>query len=51
MAAAYRIQRGTALIKTYAPVFAKIDAQFGVPAPVSGRWKATSARIWAITAR
>jgi len=34
MAAAYRIQRGSALIKTYAPVFAKIDAQFGVPAPV-----------------
>ncbi len=34
MAAAYRIQRGAALIKTYAPVFAKIDAQFGVPAPV-----------------
>src|SRR5215467_8085374 len=34
MAAAYRIQRGAALIKTYAPVFAKIYAQFGVPAPV-----------------
>ena len=34
MAAAYRIQRGAALIKTYAPVFGKIDAQFGVPAPV-----------------
>jgi lytic murein transglycosylase len=34
MAAAYRIQRGAAPIKTYAPVFAKIDAQFGVPAPV-----------------
>ena len=34
MAAAYRIQRGSTLIKTYAPVFAKIDAQFGVPAPV-----------------
>jgi len=34
MAAAYRIQRGGALIKTYAPVFAKIDQQFGVPAPV-----------------
>ena len=34
MAAAYRIQRGAALIKTYAPVFAKIDQQFGVPAPV-----------------
>ena len=34
MAAAYRIQRGAALIKTYAPVFAKIDTQFGVPAPV-----------------
>ena len=34
MAAAYRIQRGAALIKTYAPVFAKIDAEFGVPAPV-----------------
>lgn len=34
MAAAYRIQRGAALIKTYAPVFARIDKQFGVPAPV-----------------
>jgi membrane-bound lytic murein transglycosylase B len=34
MAAAYRISRGAALIKTYAPVFAKIDQQFGVPAPV-----------------
>jgi lytic murein transglycosylase len=34
MAAAYRIQRGAALIKTYAPVFERIDKQFGVPAPV-----------------
>lgn len=34
MAAAYRIQRGSALIKTYAPVFSRIDKQFGVPAPV-----------------
>jgi lytic murein transglycosylase len=34
MAAAYRIQRGAALIKSYAPVFARIDKQFGVPAPV-----------------
>jgi lytic murein transglycosylase len=34
MAAAYRIQRGAALIKTYAPVFARIDQQYGVPAPV-----------------
>jgi lytic murein transglycosylase len=34
MAAAYRIQRGAALIKSDAPVFAKIDQQFGVPAPV-----------------
>jgi lytic murein transglycosylase len=34
MAAAYRIQRGAALIKTYAPIFAKINQQFGVPAPV-----------------
>jgi len=34
MAAAYRIQHGAVLIKTYAPVFAKIDTQFGVPAPV-----------------
>jgi lytic murein transglycosylase len=33
MAAAYRIQRGAALIKTYAPVFERIDKQFGVPAP------------------
>jgi membrane-bound lytic murein transglycosylase B len=34
MAAAYRIQRGGALIKTNAPVFARIDKEFGVPAPV-----------------
>jgi lytic murein transglycosylase len=34
MAAAYRIQRGAALIKTHAPVFARIDKQYGVPAPV-----------------
>jgi lytic murein transglycosylase len=34
MAAAYRIQRGAALIKTNAPVFAHIDQQYGVPAPV-----------------
>jgi lytic murein transglycosylase len=34
MAAAYRIQRGAALIKTHAPVFERIDKQFGVPAPV-----------------
>ncbi len=34
MAAAYRIQRGRALIKTYAPVFTRIDGQYGVPAPV-----------------
>jgi len=34
MAAAYRIQRGGALIKKYAPVFARIDRQYGVPAPV-----------------
>ena len=34
MAAAYRIQRGSALIKTYAAVFARINQQYGVPAPV-----------------
>jgi len=34
MAAAYRIQRGNQLIKTYAQVFARIDQQYGVPAPV-----------------
>src|SRR5487761_728814 len=34
MAAAYRIQRGQALIKKYAPVFARIEQQYGVPAPV-----------------
>ena len=34
MAAAYRIQSGAAKIKTYAPVFARVDAQYGVPAPV-----------------
>ncbi len=34
MAAAYRIQRGSALIKKYAPVFARVDRQYGVPAPV-----------------
>ena len=34
MAAAYRIQTGAAKIKTYAQVFARIDQQYGVPAPV-----------------
>jgi membrane-bound lytic murein transglycosylase B len=34
MAAAYRIQRGAALIQTYAPVFERINKQFDVPAPV-----------------
>jgi membrane-bound lytic murein transglycosylase B len=34
MAAACRIQRGNQLIKTYAPVFARIDRRYGVPAPV-----------------
>ncbi len=34
MAAAYRIQRGEMLIKRYAPVFARIEQQYGVPAPV-----------------
>jgi lytic murein transglycosylase len=34
MAAAYRIQRGQQLIKANAPVFARIEQQFGVPAPV-----------------
>jgi len=34
MAAAYRIQRGQALIKANAAVFARIEQQFGVPAPV-----------------
>jgi lytic murein transglycosylase len=34
MAAAYRIQRGQQLIKANAPTFARIERQFGVPAPV-----------------
>jgi lytic murein transglycosylase len=34
MAANYRIVRGEALIKKYAAVFARIDKQYGVPAPV-----------------
>jgi len=34
MAAAYRIQTGAAKIRTYAPVFARIEQQYGVPAPV-----------------
>ena len=34
MAAGYRIQMGAAKIKTYAPVFARIEQQYGVPAPV-----------------
>ncbi len=34
MAAGYRIQTGAAKIKTYAPVFARIDQDYGVPAPV-----------------
>jgi lytic murein transglycosylase len=34
MAAAYRISHGAAVIKTYAPVFSRIDQQYGVPAQV-----------------
>jgi lytic murein transglycosylase len=34
MAAGYRIQRGRALIKANAPTFARIEQQYGVPAPV-----------------
>jgi len=34
MAAAYRIQRGQALIRTNNAVFARIEQQYGVPAPV-----------------
>ncbi len=34
MAAAYRIQTGAAKIKANAPVFARIEQQYGVPAPV-----------------
>jgi lytic murein transglycosylase len=34
MAAAYRIQMGAAKIKANAPVFARIEQQYGVPAPV-----------------
>jgi lytic murein transglycosylase len=34
MAAAYRIQRGQALIKANAPTFARIEQQYGVPPPV-----------------
>jgi lytic murein transglycosylase len=34
MAAAYRIQRGQQLIKANAATFARIEQQFGVPAPV-----------------
>jgi lytic murein transglycosylase len=34
MAAAYRIARGTALIKSNAAVFARIERQYGIPAPV-----------------
>ena len=34
MAAAYRIQRGQALIKSNAAVFSRIEQQYGVPAPV-----------------
>jgi lytic murein transglycosylase len=34
MAAAYRIQTGGAKIKTYVNVFARIEQQYGVPAPV-----------------
>ena len=34
MAAAYRIQRGQALIKKYEPIFARIEQRTGVPAPV-----------------
>ncbi len=41
-----RIPNGLAKIKQHAALFAKIEAQYGVPAPVlvafSGAWKATS---------
>jgi membrane-bound lytic murein transglycosylase B len=50
MAAAYRIQRGQALIKTNAATFARIEQEFGVPRRSSSRsgvWKATSVPIWA----
>ena len=30
----YRIQRGTALLKQYAPLLSRIEQQFGVPGPV-----------------
>jgi lytic murein transglycosylase len=34
MVAGYRLQQGAALLKKYAPVFAKIEQQYGVPGPV-----------------
>jgi lytic murein transglycosylase len=34
MAAGYRIQKGAALIKQHAATFARIERQYGVPAPV-----------------
>jgi lytic murein transglycosylase len=34
MASVYRMQRGQALIKANAPMFARIEQQYGVPAPV-----------------
>lgn len=34
MVASYRLQRGAALIQTYAATFSRIEKQYGVPAPV-----------------
>lgn len=34
MVVPYRIKRGAALIRKYAPIFRKVEEQFGVPAPV-----------------
>jgi lytic murein transglycosylase len=34
MVVPYRVKKGAALIKKYAPIFAKVEQQFGVPAPV-----------------
>ena len=54
MAAAYRIQRGQALIKTNAAVFARIEHSTACrprSSSRSGRWKATSAPTWATIVR
>jgi membrane-bound lytic murein transglycosylase B len=47
MVPAYRIQKGTALLKRHAGLLAQIERQYGVPGEIvvaSGGWRVTSVR-------